>query len=161
MSTIRELLDRIPARSVLSISPFDTVYSAIALMSENSVGALLVMEGNKIVGIVTERDYACKIVLRNRPSGSTTVSEIMSSKVLYVTSVDTAEACMALMVLKQVGYLPVLDRGELLGLVSMGDLARAIVADHEILIGQLCNYIDGEKDLHIYPEQEPATERWT
>jgi len=161
MTTIKDLLEHIPSREVLSISPSDSVYDAIALMSDQNVGALLVMEGDQIAGIVTERDYARKIILRDRASRTTPVSEIMSEKVFYVTTKDSAEACMALMVLKQVGHLPVLEGGELSGFISMGDLARVIISDHESLIDQLSNYVQGERGVIEHPERKAARERTT
>jgi IMP dehydrogenase len=159
MSTIKNLLEHIPVREVLTISPPDSVYDAIALMSKQNVGALPVMQGDQIVGIVTERDYARKIILRNRASRTTQVSEIMSKEVIYVTTKDSAEACMALMVLKQVGHLPVLEDGKLSGFISMGDLARIIISDHENLIDQLTNYVYGDRLTIEHPEREAALER--
>lgn len=161
MTTIRQLIKTIPSRAVLSVSPTDTVYTAIELMSDEHVGALLVMVDNEVVGIVTERDYARKVILQNRTSRSTPVSEIMSRGVLYVTSEDSAEACMALMVKKQIAHLPVIDDGELVGLISMGDLARVIISDHEILIDQLTNYIGGDRSQLEHPERMSAGEQRT
>ena len=101
------------------------------------------MENNKIVGIMSERDYARKVVLKNRFSRTTKVSEIMERKVLYVIPTDTAEGCMALMTAKRIRHLPVLEKDELIGMVSIGDIVKAVIGDHKFLIDQLICYCTG------------------
>jgi CBS domain-containing protein len=112
-------------------------------MSEKGVGAMLVMDGDKLVGIVTERDYARKVILEGRSSKDTTVSEIMSGKVLCVTPDRTVDECMALMTDKRARHLPVIDQKRVVGVVSIGDLVKAMISEQQILIDQLQNYIAG------------------
>lgn len=128
---------------VYSISPSASVFDALTLMAEKNIGSLLVMDGAEIVGIVTERDYARKVVLMGRASPHTPVREIMSSAVMFVGPRHTTEQCMALMTENRLRHLPVLDDGELLGLVSIGDLVKDIISEQEFIIEQLERYITG------------------
>lgn len=144
MTTAAALLKSKPDRTVHTVAPDATVYEAVRKMAEKSVGALLVTDGNRIVGIVTERDYARKIVLLARSSKDTAVREIMSSKVLFVRPHHTSQQCMALMTENRVRHLPVLDGEQLLGIVSIGDLVRDIIAEQRFIIEQLEHYITGE-----------------
>ncbi len=112
-------------------------------MAEQNIGALLVMEGENIVGIVTERDYARKIVLADRSSKETAVSVIMTPKVLCVGPLQTTEECMALMTENRLRHLPVMDNGRLIGLVSIGDLVKDIISEQQFIIEQLEHYITG------------------
>ena len=126
-----------------TIAPDATVYDAIALMAERGIGALLVMEGEHLVGIVTERDYARKVILRDRSSRDTPVSTIMSADVVTVRPDQSIEACMTLMTEKRIRHLPVVQGGQVIGILSIGDLVKFIIADRELLIEQLEGYITG------------------
>jgi CBS domain-containing protein len=114
-------------------------------MAEKSIGALVVTEGERVVGIITERDYARKIVLMARSSKDTSVREIMSSAVMYVRPDQTSEECMMLMTENRLRYLPVMDDGKLIGLVSIGDLVKDIISEQKFVIEQLEHYITGER----------------
>ncbi len=127
-----------------SIDPGDTVYDAIKLMADKDVGALIVRDGRKIVGIVTERDYARNVFLKGRGSPQTLVGEIMASDVACVRPDKSVEECMAIMTAKRVRHLPVVtDDDELLGIVSIGDLVKSIISEREFVIEQLEHYISG------------------
>ena len=128
---------------VWAISPQATVYEALELMANKNIGALVVTENGKLVGILTERDYARKVVLLGRSSKSTTVAELMSTDVVCVTRDDTIEHCMGLMTEKRTRHLPVLEDGRLLGLISIGDIVKAIISDRELTIRELERYITG------------------
>ena len=143
MKGVAQILRGKPSRVVHAIGPNDMVYDAVRKMGEQNIGALLVMEGEKIVGIVTERDYARKIVLASRSSRQTPVSVIMSTPVLCVGPLQTTEECMALMTENRVRHLPVLDEGKLIGLVSIGDLVKDIISEQQFIIEQLEQYITG------------------
>jgi IMP dehydrogenase len=118
-----------------------SVYDAVQLMAEKQIGSLLVMEGGEIAGIVTERDYARKIVLLNRESRTTVVREIMSTRVLFVQPEQAGNECMALMSEHHLRHLPVLDRGNIVGIISIGDLVKEIIADQRFIIEQLEHYV--------------------
>jgi len=128
---------------VHSVSPGTSVLEALEQMSESNVGALIVMNEGKLVGIVSERDYARKIVLKGRTSLDTPVSAIMSSKVVCVTPDQTVQDAMALMTAKAIRHLPVLDNKSVVGIVSIGDLVKAIIGEQQFVIEQLENYIQG------------------
>jgi CBS domain-containing protein len=125
------------------VGPQTTVFDAVKLMSEKGVGALLVMENNKMVGIITERDYARKVILAGKSSRQTPVKDVMTKRVLWVAPERTVEECMALMTDKRVRHLPVVDNTQVVGMVSIGDLVKAIIAEQQIIIDQLQNYITG------------------
>lgn len=128
---------------VYSVSPDTTVYDAIKIMSEKVIGSLLVMEDDKLIGIVTERDYARKVALHDKASRELAVSEIMTRRVLCVSPERSVEECMALMTDQRARHLPVLDHKKVVGVVSIGDLVKAIMHDQQILIDQLQQYITG------------------
>ncbi len=130
--------------TVHSIAPTATVLEALQSMSEKHIGALLVMEDNRIVGILTERDYARKIALLGRSSLTTRVSEVMTKAVMYVDPSQTSEECMALMTENRLRHLPVVENGELLGLISIGDLVKDIISQQQFIIEQLEHYITGQ-----------------
>ena len=130
--------------TVHSIAPTATVLEALQSMSEKHIGALLVMEDNHIVGILTERDYARKIALLGRSSLTTRVSEVMTKAVMYVDPSQTSEECMALMTQNRLRHLPVVENGELLGLISIGDLVKDIISQQQFIIEQLEHYISGQ-----------------
>ncbi len=124
------------------VRPEDFVFDAVKMMSERSVGALLVMEGEKMVGIITERDYARKVILAGRSSKQTQVKDIMTQRVLWVAPERTIEECMALMTDKRVRHLPVVENTQVVGMLSIGDLVKAIIAEQQVTIDQLQNYIN-------------------
>jgi CBS domain-containing protein len=124
------------------VRPEALVFDAVKMMSERSVGALLVMEGEKMVGIITERDYARKVVLAGKSSKQTQVKDIMTQRVLWVAPERTIEECMALMTDKKVRHLPVIENTQVVGIVSIGDLVKAIIAEQQVIIDQLQNYIN-------------------
>ena len=140
MKTVAQLL-RTKGQGVLSISPAIPVFEALQVMAEKNVGALLVLEGERLVGVFSERDYARKVILKGKSSKEIPVREIMSSHVVYIRPEQTIEDCMALMTDKRVRHLPVLDQERLVGVISIGDVVKAIIAEQEFLIEQLQNYI--------------------
>ena len=144
MKTAAEILRTKSDPTVYSIVPTASVFDAVALMAQKGIGALLVMEGEDIVGIVTERDYARKIILMGRTSKETTVLAIMTAEVMYVRPEHTSEECMALMTENRLRHLPVIDNGKLIGLLSIGDLVKDIISDQRFTIEQLEHYIRGE-----------------
>jgi len=140
MTTVQRLLQN-KGHTVWSISPDVSVFEAVQLMADKRVGALMVVDRNKLVGVISERDYAREIVLKDRASRDTLVSAIMTQRVLYVRPQQTLEECMALMTEKHLRHLPVLDNGQLVGVVSMRDVVKELIAEKEFLIEQLENYI--------------------
>jgi CBS domain-containing protein len=143
MTAVRDILGQ-KGHQVWSIGPGNTVYDAIKLMADKDVGALVVLDGSKIVGIVTERDYARNVFLKGRGSPQTLVGEIMASDVACVRPDKSVEECMAIMTAKRVRHLPVVtDDNELLGIVSIGDLVKSIISEREFVIEQLEHYITG------------------
>jgi len=143
MTSVAQILRSKPDRTVYTISPEASVFDAIKLMAEKNIASLLVLEGEKIVGIITERDYARKIALMARSSKETRVRDVMESEVLYVPPSRTSEQCMALMTENRVRHLPVMDGGKLIGLVSIGDLVKDVISDQKFIIQQLEHYITG------------------
>ena len=142
MTSVAHLLHA-KGHAVWSIPPDALVYEAIKLMADKGVGALLVMEGQRLVGIVSERDYARKVILQGKSSRDTPVREIMTAKVFYVRPDQTVEECMAVMTAHRIRHLPVLDDDHLLGVVSIGDLVKALLSEQEVRIQQLEQYIMG------------------
>ncbi len=140
MTTVRQLLDH-KGSEVWKITADANVFDALRLMAEKNVGALLVFDKNKIVGIFSERDYARKIILKGKSSRDSSVAEIMTEKVVYVRPDQTIEETMALMTDKHVRHLPVCDGDDLLGIISIGDVVKAMISDREFIIEQLENYI--------------------
>ena len=142
MHTVRHLLQD-KGNQVWSIAPQATVYEALELMAKKNVGALLVIENGNVVGMFTERDYARKVILQGRSSKTTSVGELMTADVLYVSPDDTTENCMAIMTDKHLRHLPVMENGQLAGIVSIGDVVKAIISDREFTIRELERYITG------------------
>ncbi|MEJ2470501.1 MAG: CBS domain-containing protein [Desulfuromonadales bacterium] len=138
--SIRDVLKN-KGNTVLSISSDETVYKALELMAKENVGALLVMSGEKLVGIISERDYARKVILEGRSSLKTSVEKIMTKKILYISPDKSVEEGLALMSEKRCRHLPVFEGDSLIGMVSIGDLVKANVAEKEFMISQLENYI--------------------
>jgi CBS domain-containing protein len=145
MKGVAQILRGKPSKTVHAIGPNDSVYDAVKKMAEHGIGGLLVMEGEKILGIITERDYARKIALAGRTSKETPVSVIMTTEVLCVGPQQTTEECMAIMTENRVRHLPVLDEGKLIGLVSIGDLVKDIISEQQFIIEQLEHYIAGDR----------------
>ena len=144
MTTVAQILKSKPDQTLYTISPEASVFDAVKLMAEKNIGALAVIEGEKIVGLITERDYARKIVLKGRSSKETPVRDIMTPQVMFVRSDQSSEECMALMTENRLRHLPVMDRGKLIGLVSIGDLVKDVISEQKFIIQQLEHYIAGE-----------------
>lgn len=147
MKTVRELLKDRQQRQVWSVSPRDTVFEALALMGEKEIGALMVMDNDsRVVGIFTERDYARKIILKGKTSRETFVEEVMTpaDKMFSIKPDTTVDECMVLMTGKHVRHLPVFEGGTFVGLVSIGDVVKSIIAEQETLIEHLSSYIAGK-----------------
>ncbi|MEA9858839.1 CBS domain-containing protein [Xanthomonas campestris pv. raphani] len=140
MQTVRQLLG-MKQVEVFSVAADAAVIEAIRLMADKSIGAVLVMEGERLVGIVSERDYARKVVLRDRSSSSTSVAEIMSHAVVTVSPADSVEHCMQLMTDGRFRHLPVVDNGRVQGVISIGDLVKAVIEAQQRDIDQLLRYI--------------------
>lgn len=141
MTAVSKLIGE--GQEIWSVAPTDTVYVAIEKMAKKGVGALVVLDGGKLVGMVSERDYARKVILAGKASKSTSVADIMTSNVIYVEPQETVQECMALMTDKHVRHLPIMDQGALLGLVSIGDLVKAIIAEQQFMIEELQHYVHG------------------
>jgi len=142
MTSVRQLLDH-KGRKIWSIHPDATVFAAVAKMAEKDVGSLVVMEGDKLVGIITERHYARNVVLKGKTSPATPVRDIMERRVVIARPEQTVEQCMALMSDKRVRHLPVFEGKKLVGIVSIGDLVKSIIGDQKFTIDQLVHYIHG------------------
>jgi CBS domain-containing protein len=148
MKTVRQLLQA-KGYDIWSVAPDDSVYDALKLMADKNVGAVLVTEAGNLVGILSERDYARKVILKGRTSKDTPVREIMTEKVVYVRPDQTTEECMALMTDKRVRHLPVVENDQLIGIISIGDVVKAIMSHQEFMIEQLENYITGRVSTRI------------
>lgn len=140
MRTVGELL-KMKGREVWSISPQESVYRALEIMAEKDIGALLVIEDGILVGIFSERDYARKVILRARSSKDTSVGELMTQAVVCADAGDTLEDCMASMTEKKIRHLPVLERGRLKGIVTLGDVVKRIISEQEFTIHQLESFV--------------------
>ncbi len=140
MTTVQRLLQH-KGHTVWSIPPDASVFEAVQLMADKRVGALMVVDRNELIGVISERDYAREIVLKDRVSRDTLVSTIMTQRVLYVRPEQTLDECMALMTERHLRHLPVLDNGRLIGVVSMRDVVKDLIAEKEFLIEQMENYI--------------------
>jgi CBS domain-containing protein len=141
MTTIRQILARKP--DIFSISPEATVFEALQKMAETNVGALIVLRDGQLVGIFSERDYARKLLLHGKSARDTPVGEIMTTRVVTINPDRTAGECMALMTEKRFRHVPVMDGGQLVGVISIGDVVRAVVEEQEFTIKQLESYIMG------------------
>lgn len=145
MKTVAEILKEKGDHAVHSIGPDASVFEAVVLMAQKNIGALLVMEGGRIVGMLSERDYARKVVLMARSSKDTQLREIMTPSVICVRPQQSSEECMAVMTENRVRHLPVLDdEDRLVGLISIGDLVKGIISEQKFIIEQLQHYIAGE-----------------
>ena len=142
MITVKQLL-QVKGNHIWGIDSNATVYEALKVLAEKDVGALLVIDSGKLVGIISERDYARKVVLKGKSSMETPVREIMTSEVITVGIDQTIEDCMALMTSRRIRHLPVLEGGKLAGVISIGDVVKSIISQQEFVIEQLENYITG------------------
>jgi len=142
MESIKQLLKN-KGSEVWHVSPDTHVFDALKIMADKNIGAMPVLDSDKIVGIFSERDYARKVILHGKASKNTLIKEIMSTKVLYVGLEQSIEECMALMTDKRIRHLPVLEDGELLGIISIGDVVKAIISEQQITIHWLEKYISG------------------
>lgn len=140
MKTLRELLQR-KTGGLCTIGPEARVYDALKLMADKNIGALLVVDNDKLVGIVSERDYARKVILQGKSSHDTPVREIMTERVVCVQPGNTVEECMALMSDKRIRHLPVIENDKLVGVLSIGDLVKETIAEQQFMIKQLESYI--------------------
>jgi CBS domain-containing protein len=142
MKTVRDILE-VKGRMVWSVDLGSTVFDALSLMAEKEIGALVVLDEARVAGIISERDYARKVILHGRASPTTRVEEIMTSHVAYTHLDQSIEECMAIITDKRIRHLPVLQDGKLIGIISIGDLVKAIIADQKFIIEQLERYITG------------------
>ena len=142
MKTVRDIL-QVKGSDVWCVEPEATVFDALQRMAEKEVGALVVTEGSHVAGLISERDYARKVILHGRASPTTLVREIMTSHVVYTHLDQSIEECMALVTEKRIRHLPVITEGKLVGIVSIGDLVKSIIADQRFTIEQLVRYISG------------------
>jgi CBS domain-containing protein len=144
MVTIRQLLHH-KGGKICSIHPDATVFDAVATMAENDIGSLIVMDGEALIGIITERHYARNVVLKGKTSPATTVQEIMDRHVITVRPEQSVEECMALMTVRRVRHLPVIEDKKIIGIVSIGDLVKSIIDGQKFVIDQLEHYISGSR----------------
>ncbi len=142
MKLVKHLLDR-KGRHIISVNPEDSVLDAIRLMAEKSIGSLVVMKDQELLGIMSERDYARKVIIKGKSSESTAVSEIMTVNVFTTSSSETVNDCMSMMTEKKIRHLPVVEDNTVIGMISIGDLVEAIIADQQEEIEQLEHYISG------------------
>lgn len=142
MHTIEQLLE-IKGKDIWSIAPQATAFEALQIMAQRNIGALLVIDRGKLVGIFSERDYARKVILKGKSSKETSVGELMTPEVLYLTPQDTLEESMALMTAKHIRHMPVLDKGNLKGMLTLGDVVKQIISNQEFTIKELEKYITG------------------
>jgi CBS domain-containing protein len=143
MKLVQHLLDS-KGREIISVTADASVLDAITIMAERSIGSLPVMQGDELLGIVTERDYARKVIVKGRSSRSTEVGEIMTTEVCTATLADTVNNCMTVMTERKIRHLPVVDDGKVVGMISIGDLVQAIITDQKEEIEHLEHYISGQ-----------------
>ncbi len=142
MKTVRQILDK-KGYEVYNVSPDSSVFDALNLMADKNIGAVVVIDNDNVVGILSERDYARKVILHGKTSRDTPVRDIMTERVLYVKPDNTSDECMALMADKRIRHLPVLENDKLIGVISIGDIVNAIIEEDKYIIEQLENYIAG------------------
>ncbi|MCK4413047.1 MAG: CBS domain-containing protein [Candidatus Eisenbacteria sp.] len=143
MTKVHELLDA-KGRSIWTVAPETSVFDALQLMSEKQIGAVLVVESRKLVGVFSERDYARKIVLKGKSSKSATVQEMMTKRIFFVSPEETLATCMKLMTAQHVRHLPVLDGDRLVGIITIGDVVKQVISDQQFTIDELTKYITGD-----------------
>ena len=144
MTTVKHVLDK-KGKDVHFIHPRASVFDALKLMAENDIGSLVVLEDDKLVGIITERHYAREIVLKGKTSPGTLVRDIMSTKVICARLDQSVDECMAVMTARAIRHLPVLEHGRLVGIVSIGDMVKSVIGDQKFIIEQLEHYIHGDR----------------
>ena len=144
MDQVWQLLET-KGHNVYTIGPDETVFQALQRMADKDIGALVVLDGNAVVGIFSERDYARKVVLHGKTSADTPIRQVMSSRVLYLRPDQSLADCMALMTDKHIRHLPVLDGDTLIGLISIGDVVKALISQQDFIITQLENYITSSR----------------
>jgi CBS domain-containing protein len=144
MTIVRSVLHA-KGNNIWSVAPDEIVFNALKIMAEKNIGALLVMQNKKVVGIFSERDYARKIALKGESSHTTAVKDVMTTGVLSVNPEQSIDECMALMTNNHIRHLPVIENGTIVGLVSIGDIVKIIISEHEYTIKQLENYITGSR----------------
>ena len=142
MKSIGDVLDK-KGRYVWSVKPDDTIFDSLQMMADKGIGGVVVMDGENLVGIVTERDYARRVILEGKASKTATVGEIMTKNVRWVSEEQTIDECMALMIERQLRHLPVMKAEEVIGVVSIRDLVQAVVAEQKVIIDHLQHYITG------------------
>lgn len=140
MTTVRQLLKE-KGHNIFTVGPDETVFDAIRKMADENIGSLVVCEGKKLIGIITERHYARNVFLKGRASPSTLVKDVMETQVVFVRPDQTVDECMAVMSEKRVRHLPVMDQGKLMGIISIGDLVKHIISDQKFTIDQLTHFI--------------------
>jgi len=140
VKTVREMLQK-KGNNIYSISPNQKIFEALQLMAAKDVGALLVLDGEVLVGIISERDYARKVALEGKSSRDCLVSDIMTPNVMYVEIEYSTDECMALMINKKIRHLPVFDKGKLVGVISIGDVVNAVIDEQKFINEQLVRYI--------------------
>ncbi len=150
MATVRDML-RTKGHDIWSVAPDASVYDALKLMAEKNIGAVLVRDAESLVGILSERDYARKVALQGKSAMDTPAKEIMTEKVICVRPEESAEECMAVMTERKVRHLPVLEDEQLIGVISIGDVVKAIIPEQEFLIKQLEHYVRGTPYLPSEP----------
>ena len=143
MNTLRTILKGKPSAEVWSIEPGQSVLEAVKRMAELGIGALLVMEGERLVGVISERDYARKVILQGRRSEHTTVAQIMTREVRTATPGMTAQHCLGMMTEGHFRHLPVMEDEKVVGVVSIGDLVKCVIADQQVVIEELERYVTG------------------
>jgi CBS domain-containing protein len=144
MPTVADILSKRDARSLASLSPTATVRDALQLMADRNIGSVLIMQGEALLGIFTERDYARKLALKGLASADTPLADVMTAKLYVVGPRQTVQECMGIMTQAKIRHLPVVSDGAVQGLVSIGDLVNATMAEQEFLISQLGSYISGD-----------------
>jgi CBS domain-containing protein len=142
-NTVKQLLDKKNLKNVISVKPEASVFEALEIMAQYNIGALLVMEGEKLSGIFSERDYARKGIIKDRKAKSTAISELMTANVITVASDMNTQDCMQIMSERKFRHLPVMDGGKVIGILSVGDIVTSVLNEQKALIGYLENYIHG------------------
>jgi CBS domain-containing protein len=141
---VRQVIAEKSRNGAVTVSPESSVYDALSAMADHNIGALVVVDGGRVVGVISERDYARKVILIGKTSRETAVEEIMGSPVVTVSPDATVAECMALMTSRFLRHLPVVERGELVGLVSIGDIVKTVLADQEEQLRRMSAYISGD-----------------
>jgi CBS domain-containing protein len=159
MLTVARLLETKHSLDICTISPESTVFDAIKVFSEQNLGALIVTDQGILRGLITERDYARKVILQGRSSRKTTVKDIMTENIIYVAPSDTVNACMEVMLNKYIRHLPVVNDGKLIGIISMGDVVKAVLAEQNQTIDNLLEYITDSPMTQLHTSQTTDYER--